>query len=156
MRTGPHGARAAAGAWPGQGTLFPWRERDAPVPSQAWQQRGQGGEPGAKNHPELPGARAQDLNQRLPVGPLPLSPGLRRWASWSSLLLLTAFFCQLWPEGTLGSQTMTSALSHPGASQHLPQCGLREKYKPAEALLVADSAANTALWFMRKTHTEMR
>lgn len=111
MRTGPHGARAAAGAWPGQGTLFPWRERDAPVPSQAWQQRGQGGEPGAKNHPELPAARAQDLIQRLPVGPLPLSPGLRRWASWSSLLLLTAFFCQLWPEGTPGSQTMTSALS---------------------------------------------
>lgn len=89
------------------------------------------------------------------MGPLPLSPGLWKWVSWSSLLLLTAFFRKLWPEGTLGSQTMTSALSHPGASQNLPQCGLREKYKPAEALLVAFSAANTSLRLMRKhTHKD--
>lgn len=159
MRTGPHGAGAAAGPGQVRAPSFPGEKGTLPFHPRHGSSAGREGSLAQRTTPELPGppgARAQDLIQRLPVGPLPLSPGLRRWASWSSLLLLTAFFCQLWPEGTLGSQTMTSALSHPGASQHLPQCGLREKYKPAEALLVADSAANTALWFMRKTHTEMR
>lgn len=90
------------------------------------------------------------------MGPLPLSPGLCRWTSGSSLLLLT--FCKLWPEGTRGSQTMTSVLSLTQAQATVchrvgrgPVREIRARRGPAGGRF---SCKNIPLVYQKNTHKD--